>query len=157
MTFIDTQRLVYDPVGRKGIHRDCKTPQKPDWKILRMGRAPPSSWKGKAYDYKEFLKNSHSNEEDSEEVEIIGDFEDKRVTRATRRSLAVGLPSYSEDDSESSPVPKRQKKDSKDKGKINGKQIAAASKVNKVVVPPVSIISRQVSVQVIFQAILQDI
>lgn len=159
-TFIDTQRLVYDPVGRPGISRDCKNPLKPDWKILRMARAPPSSWKGKAYDYKEYLKNSVNNE-DSDEVEIIGSFESGRVTRKNRGG---SVPNYvasevaSEDDSEASPVPKRQKKDSKNKEKIRDKQINAVSAVannvitaGSAVVSPAPTFSRPISIQVIIK------
>ena len=70
-TFIDTQRLVYDPVGRPGIPRDCTHPQRPDYKILQIPE-PPSSWKGKAYEYKEYLKQQrNAGNLPSDEVEYI--------------------------------------------------------------------------------------
>jgi len=112
-TFIDTQRLVFDPEGRPGIPRDCTHPQRPDYKILQMPE-PPSWWKGKAYEYKEYLKQRNPGEASSDEVEYI---ETSGVGRPKRKA-AKNLPSYltsdsafEDDDLEEIPVSKKTKRD----------------------------------------------
>ena len=73
-TLIDTNRLVYDPVGRPGIPRECKFPARADWSILKMFAAPPPGWK--AGDYKEYIKQNSTqgmveDDRDDDSNEII--------------------------------------------------------------------------------------
>ena len=70
-TFISINRLVYDPVNRPGIHRDCKNPAMADWKILKLKFPPPEGYK--AGEWKETLKSSHETKGDVMEVEEVVD------------------------------------------------------------------------------------
>lgn len=70
-TFISINRLVYDPVNRPGIHRDCKNPAMADWKILKLKFPPPEGYK--AGEWKEILKSSHETKGDVMEVEEVVD------------------------------------------------------------------------------------
>lgn len=79
-TCINISRLVYDPINRPGIHRDCKTPAMADWKILKLNEPPPPGWK--AGDWKEHLKRGGSLPE--EIVDVDDDEEEKEVEEVPR-------------------------------------------------------------------------
>lgn len=112
-TFIDTQRLVYDPIARPGISRDCKNPQRSDAAILQMAE-PPAWWTGKPYEYKLYLLAQKNPVGLPDKVELTETPEGGRPRRKAAENppnyLALDLDS-DDDDIEEIPMPKRSKKD----------------------------------------------